>query len=250
MSAPLLSINNLSVNYGQVPALTDVTMHVNAGELVVLLGPNGAGKTTMLRAISSLNKARSGEILLGGEPLHKKSAAAVTRCGVGHAPEGRKIFPEHTVMENLQLGGYVLRRKRAERDESIEAMLNLFPRLRERSTQAAGTLSGGEAQMLACARALVSKPKLLMLDEPSLGIAPQLVAELFSYIIRLNREQGLTVLLVEQNAKLALEIADRGYVFSNGQVAISGTGAQLRSNPEVQRIFLGGGSPSVPAGQQ
>jgi branched-chain amino acid transport system ATP-binding protein len=250
MNTPLLAINNLSVSYGQVPALNDVTLHVNAGELVVLLGPNGAGKTTTLRAISSLNRARSGEILLGGQELHKKSAAAVTRCGVGHVPEGRKIFPEHTVMENLQLGAYILRRKRAEREESIEAMLNLFPRLRERSSQAAGTLSGGEAQMLACARALVSKPKLLMLDEPSLGIAPQLVAELFSYVIRLNREQGLTVLLVEQNAKLALEIADRGYVFSNGRIAISGTGEQLRSNSDVQQIFLGGGSPTAQAGQQ
>ena len=238
MSA-LIEVNNIAVNYGQVPAIRDLSLSMTEGEFVVLLGPNGAGKTTTLRAISGLAKLRGGSIRFDGKPL-ARTAAAITVSGVGHVPEGRKIFPDHTVLENLQLGAYKLRRSRIGRDESIDAMFDLFPRLRERRDQMAGTLSGGEAQMLACARALVHKPRLLMLDEPSLGIAPQLVAELFGYIRRLHREHGLTVLLVEQSATLALKLANRGYVLSNGTVALSGTSAQLAGDPEVQRIFLGG----------
>jgi branched-chain amino acid transport system ATP-binding protein len=239
MSA-LLSVDSLGVNYDQVPALHDVSLTVAEGEFVVLLGPNGAGKTTTLRAISGLAKARSGSITFAGKAISGHSAAAVTKAGIGHVPEGRKIFPEHTVQENLELGAYSLRRRATERTESIDAMFDLFPRLRERRDQAGGTLSGGEAQMLACARALVAKPKLLMLDEPSLGIAPQLVAELFSYIVKLNKDEGLTVLLVEQNANLALALGDRAYVLQTGRVAVSGTCESLRNDPEVQRVFLGG----------
>jgi branched-chain amino acid transport system ATP-binding protein len=239
MSA-LLHVDSLGVNYDQVPALHDISLTVAEGEFVVLLGPNGAGKTTTLRAISGLAKAKAGSITFAGKTISGKTAAAVTQAGIGHVPEGRKIFPEHSVQENLELGAYSLRSRKAERTEAIDAMFDLFPRLRERRNQAGGTLSGGEAQMLACARALVAKPKLLMLDEPSLGIAPQLVAELFSYILKLNKEEGLTVLLVEQNANLALALGDRGYVLQTGRVAVSGTCAALRDDPEVQRVFLGG----------
>jgi branched-chain amino acid transport system ATP-binding protein len=236
--SPVIEVTNLAVNYGQVPALNDVSITVNQGEFVVLLGPNGAGKTTTLRAISGLAKVRNGSIRFNGAAL-PRSAAAVTRAGVGHVPEGRKIFPEHTVLENMQLGAYKLRRSKAKRDEAIDSMFDLFPRLKERRDQGAGTLSGGEAQMLACARALVSQPSVLMLDEPSLGIAPKLVAELFGYIRRLHREEGLTVLLVDQSARLALALADRGYVMGEGRVQVAGTAAELSNNPEVKRVFLG-----------
>ncbi len=235
----MIEIADLAVSYGQIPALNGVNLMVNEGEFVVLLGPNGAGKTTTLRAISGLVKVRSGSIQFQGKPL-PRSAAAVTKAGVGHVPEGRRIFPEHTVLENLQLGAYTLRRSRVERDASIDAMFDLFPRLKERREQAAGTLSGGEAQMLACARALVNKPRVLMLDEPSLGIAPKLVAELFTYIRRLHRNDGLTVLLVDQSARLALALADRGYVLGEGRVQIEGSAASLAEDPEVRRVFLGG----------
>ena len=239
MATPVLELNDVAVSYGQVPALRGVDLIVNDGEFVVLLGPNGAGKTTTLRAISGLAKLKSGSIRFNGRAL-PRSASAVTRGGVAHVPEGRKIFPDHTVLENLQLGAYKLRRRRAERDASIDAMFELFPRLRERRDQQAGTLSGGEAQMLACARALVNRPQVLMLDEPSLGIAPKLVAELFTYIRRLHREEGLTVLLVDQSAPLALALADRGYVMGEGKVQITGTAAELQVNDDVKRVFLGG----------
>ena len=236
---PVLELAQVAVHYGQVPALQGVDLVVHEGEFVVLLGPNGAGKTTTLRAISGLAKLKAGSIRFHREAL-PRSAAAVTRGGIAHVPEGRKIFPDHTVLENLQLGAYKLRRNRTKRDASIDAMFDLFPRLRERADQQAGTLSGGEAQMLACARALVNRPQLLMLDEPSLGIAPKLVAELFTYIRRLHRDEGLTVLLVEQSAPLALALADRGYVMSEGRVQITGTAAELKNNADVQRVFLGG----------
>ncbi len=235
----LLEVTDLRVNYDQVPALQGVTLYVNEGEFVVLLGPNGAGKTTTLRAISGLARVKGGSIRFDSKPL-ARSAAAITANGVGHVPEGRRIFPEHTVLENLQLGAYKLRRSKARRDEAIEAMFTLFPRLLERRDQMAGTLSGGEAQMLACARAIVHRPRLLMLDEPSLGIAPQLVAELFTYLRRLHREQGMAMLLVEQSAPLALKLADRGYVLGEGRVQIAGTSAELKADPDVQRVFLGG----------
>ena len=239
MTTPLLELNGVAVHYGQVPALQGVDLVVNEGEFVVLLGPNGAGKTTTLRAISGLAKLRSGSIRFKGQTI-ARSASAVTRGGIAHVPEGRKIFPDHTVLENLQLGAYKLRRNRSDRDASIDAMFELFPRLRERHDQQAGTLSGGEAQMLACARALVNRPKVLMLDEPSLGLAPKLVAELFTYIRRLHRDHGLTVLLVDQSAPLALALADRGYVMSAGKVQITGSAAELRGNDDVRRVFLGG----------
>jgi branched-chain amino acid transport system ATP-binding protein len=238
--SPLLTLDRVGVNYDQVPALHDISLTVHEGEFVVLLGPNGAGKTTTLRAISGLAKTRTGSITFLGKNISGQSAARITKVGIGHVPEGRKIFPEHTVLENLELGAYTLRSRKTERAAAIDAMFDLFPRLRERRDQAGGTLSGGEAQMLACARALVARPKLLMLDEPSLGIAPQLVAELFSYVLNLNKEHGLAVLLVEQNANLALALGDRGYVVQTGRVAIEGTCADLQSNPEVQRVFLGG----------
>lgn len=236
----LLDVRDLHLSYDQVPALRGIDLQVREGEFVVLLGPNGAGKTTTLRAISRLHRVTRGEVWFRGERIDRWSPSKVATAGIAHVPEGRQIFGEHSVRENLQLGGFQLRRDRSALEEAMAGVLDLFPRLGERLNQTAGTLSGGEAQMLAVARALMSRPKLLMLDEPSLGLAPRLAAEMFGYLNRLCREQGLPVLLVEQQAAVALALGDRGYVLQNGVVATSGDADALRADPRVREIYLGG----------
>ena len=236
----LLELSGVSAGYGGVRALVDVDMALEEGEFVVLLGPNGAGKSTLLRTVSGLLAPTSGRVRFAGQDITRLPGWRRVNLGVGHVPEGRRIFPGHTVLENLMLGAFPLRRRKAEVARLIREAYELFPVLGERSGQLAGTLSGGEAQMLAVARALMSQPRLLMLDEPSLGLAPLRVAELFSYLKRLHAERGLTVLLVEQQASTALRLADRGYVLDRGRVVLSGTAAALREDPRVQAAYLGG----------
>ena len=237
---PLLALNDLHVSYGAVQALRGVSLHLHAGEVVALLGANGAGKSTTLRAISGLIKAASGQILLEGAPLTGLNPTAIVARGVAHCPEGRRVFGDMSVMENLRLGASV----RSDTDgilQDTERMLGLFPILAERRGQAAGTLSGGEQQMLALARALMARPRLLLLDEPSLGVAPLIVKDIFNTLREL-RETGVTILLVEQNARAALGLADRAYVLRTGSVALSGSAANLSASDEVAQAYLGGGA--------
>ena len=233
----LLELAGVEVAYGDVPALRGVDLVVEPGETVSVVGANGAGKTTMLRTISALLRPRRGEVRFEGERIDRLPSHRVVERGVVHVPEGRKIFPSLTARENLELGSYT-RAARARRADSLERVLVLFPRLRERATQAAGTLSGGEQQMLAIGRALMTLPRLLMLDEPSLGLAPRIVQEIFQTIATINRD-GTTVLLVEQNTRQALALSRRGYVLENGRVALVGTGAELVGNEHVRRAYLG-----------
>lgn len=239
-SRPLLELSGLRVTYRGVHALDGIDLMVGEGEFVVLLGPNGAGKTTTLRTVSGLVRPSAGSVRVGGDDTARWSGTKVAAHGVAHVPEGRHIFPDHTVLENLQLGAFVHRRRRAVAAAQLDEVFGLFPRLAERRSQTAGTLSGGEAQMLAVARALMSRPRLLMLDEPSLGLAPQRVTEMFRYLVRLNRDQGLTILLVEQAATLALRLASRGYVLERGRVVVAGDAAALRADERVRRVYLGG----------
>ncbi|WP_310742338.1 ABC transporter ATP-binding protein [Microbispora sp. H13382] len=239
MSSRLLEIAGLAAAYGGVRALDGLDLHVDEGEFVVLLGPNGSGKTTTMKTVSGLLKPVSGQIRFGGRDLAGVPGWKRPSLGLCQVPEGRQIFPDHTVMENLHLGSFPVRRNRAEAERRRTEVLDIFPRLAERAEQLAGTLSGGEAQMLAIARALMAGPRLLMLDEPSLGLAPLKVAELFGYLKRLHEERGLAVLLVEQQAGTALKLADRGYVLERGRVAVEGTGAELRDDPRVQAAYLG-----------
>jgi len=232
-----LELAGVDVFYGDLPALQSVDLVVEAGETLSVVGANGAGKTTMLRTISGLLRPRGGEVRFEGERIDRLPCHRVVERGVVHVPEGRKIFPSLAVRENLELGSYT-RAARAKRAESLGRVFALFPRLRERQAQAAGTLSGGEQQMLALGRALMSRPRLLMLDEPSLGLAPLLVKEIFSTIAAINRD-GITVLLVEQNTRQALALSRRGYVLENGRVALVGTGADLLGNEHVKRAYLG-----------
>jgi branched-chain amino acid transport system ATP-binding protein len=232
-----LELAGVDVFYGDLPALQSVDLVVEAGETLSVVGANGAGKTTMLRTISGLLRPRGGEVRFEGERIDRLPCHRVVERGVVHVPEGRKIFPSLAVRENLELGSYT-RAARAKRAESLGRVFALFPRLRERQAQAAGTLSGGEQQMLAIGRALMSRPRLLMLDEPSLGLAPLLVKEIFSTIAAINRD-GITVLLVEQNTRQALALSRRGYVLENGRVALVGTGADLLGNEHVKRAYLG-----------
>ena len=232
-----LELAGVDVFYGDLPALQSVDLVVEAGETLSVVGANGAGKTTMLRTISGLLRPRGGEVRFEGERIDRLPCHRVVERGVVHVPEGRKIFPSLAVRENLELGSYT-RAARAKRAESLGRVFALFPRLRERQAQAAGTLSGGEQQMLAIGRALMSRPRLLMLDEPSLGLAPLLVKEIFSTIAAINRD-GITVLLVEQNTRHALALSRRGYVLENGRVALVGTGADLLGNEHVKRAYLG-----------
>ena len=237
---PLLALRDLHVQYGAVQALRGVSLHLHAGEVVALLGANGAGKSTTLRAISGLIRAASGQILLEGAPLTGLNPTDIVARGVAHCPEGRRVFGGMSVMENLRLGASV----RSDTDsirQDTERMLSLFPILAERRGQAAGTLSGGEQQMLALARALMARPRLLLLDEPSLGVAPLIVREIFKTLREL-RESGVTVLLVEQNARAALGLADRAYVLRTGMVALSGSAADLSASDEVAQAYLGGGA--------
>jgi branched-chain amino acid transport system ATP-binding protein len=235
----MLSVRNLSVNYGAITALRGISLEVQKGDIVTLIGANGAGKTTTLRAISGLLKASSGEILYEGRNIANLPPHQIVQFGVSHVPEGRMVFANLTVLENLKMGAY-LQRNRGVIQKEMEHVFSLFPRLEERQKQVAGTLSGGEQQMLAIGRALMSRPKFLMLDEPSLGIAPILVKTIFEKIVEINRAQGLTILLVEQNANLALEISRFGYVLETGQIILADSSAALRQDPKVRAAYLGG----------
>jgi branched-chain amino acid transport system ATP-binding protein len=237
----MLEIRNLHVSYGGIAALHGISLEVPAGSIVTLIGGNGAGKSSTLRAISGIAKVASGSIVFEGRDITNKPAHEIVALGIAQAPEGRMVFSNLTVLENLHMGAH-LRRDRKAISSDLERIFTLFPRLKERLPQAAGTLSGGEQQMLAIARALMSKPKCLLLDEPSLGIAPILVQTIFSRIVEINRELGLTILLVEQNANLALRIASHGYVLETGRVILNDTAENLRSNPAVRSAYLGEGA--------
>jgi branched-chain amino acid transport system ATP-binding protein len=238
---PVLQLQNLSVRYGSVLALHGVDLEVRQGELVTLLGSNGAGKSTTLRAISGLVPAAAGRILWRGAPLAGVPAHRIVRLGIGHCPEGRRVLSRQSVAVNLELGAY-LRRDRHSVASDLERCYSLFPRLAERRSQLAGALSGGEQQMLAIARALMGRPELLMLDEPSLGLAPRLVGEVMAALAQLHAE-GLTMLLVEQNAQAALEIADRGFVLEAGQLTLQGPAGQLLADPSLREAYLGSSTP-------
>jgi branched-chain amino acid transport system ATP-binding protein len=237
-TAPLLAIEGLRVSYGPVAAVRGVSLVVRAGEVVALLGANGAGKSTLLRTISGLIRPRAGRVHLAGRPINQLAPTRIVRLGIAHAPEGRRIFGSLSVADNLRLGA-AARRERAGLAEERERLLDLFPILRERLHQAAGTLSGGEQQMLALARALMAKPRLLLLDEPSLGLAPLMVRAIFGTLAGLKRD-GVTMLLVEQNVAAALELADRAYVLRTGEIRLEGAAAELRADPErIAHAYLG-----------
>ncbi len=235
----MLEVKQLKVNYGAITALHDVSLRVEKGAIVTLIGGNGAGKTTTLRAISGMLKPKSGQILYEGRDITGVPAHKLVGQGIAHSPEGRMVFANLTVRENLQMGAY-LQRDKAVIAREEEFVFATFPRLKEREQQLAGTLSGGEQQMLAIGRALMSQPKCLLLDEPSLGIAPLLVKLIFEKIVELNRTRGLTILLVEQNANLALEISSYGYVLETGRVLLADDAAKLRADPKVRDAYLGG----------
>ncbi|NQW64976.1 MAG: ABC transporter ATP-binding protein [Actinobacteria bacterium] len=237
MSA-LLEVKNLKVGYGKIVAVKDISITVNQGEIVTLIGSNGAGKSTTLRTISGLLKPKSGEILFEGNRIDGKEGHEVVKLGICQSPEGRRIFPRMTVSENLDLGAFLRSDKDAVAADR-ERVLDLFPRLRERISQRAGTMSGGEQQMLAVSRALMGAPKLLMLDEPSMGLAPVLVDMIFETITKI-REQGITILLIEQNAAAALDVADRAYVLESGTIKMSGKASDLAKDPAVTKAYLGG----------
>jgi branched-chain amino acid transport system ATP-binding protein len=236
VSEPLLTISGLAAGYGPTEVLRDIDLAVAPGEIVAILGANGAGKSTLNRTISGVLRATRGTIRFAGCAIERKAPAAIVERGLIHVPEGRCIFPNLTVRENLDLGGY--RRARGRRKQNRERVFTLFPRLAERHLQRAGTLSGGEQQMLAIGRGLMAEPSLLILDEPSLGLSPLLVDELFALIRRLNAE-GITVLLVEQNVMQSLEIASRAHVLENGAFVLQGSSAEIRENPKLKRTYLG-----------
>ncbi|MCI9171162.1 MAG: ABC transporter ATP-binding protein [Lawsonibacter sp.] len=238
MTEKLLDVQNIDVYYGGIHALHGVSMHVNAGEIVSIIGANGAGKSTTMRTIVGEKKVTSGEIWFNGAPLPRHEHEVV-RSGISLVPEGRRIFSGLTVRENLMVGTWPRKGDKAGAAQDLEEVLTLFPRLRERIRQTAGTLSGGEQQMLAVGRALMSRPKLLCLDEPSLGLAPIVIDEMFGRIVEINKKRGQTILLVEQNAFLALEVADRAYVIKTGEIVMEGTGEQLLNDPSVQESYLG-----------
>jgi branched-chain amino acid transport system ATP-binding protein len=235
----MLEIKNLHVSYGAINALHGISLSVKAGSIVTLIGANGAGKTTTLKTISGLLKPKAGEVIYDGKNIAGLPPHQIVARGLSHVPEGRMIFANLTVLENLQLGAY-LQKDRQIIQRELENVFNLFPRLQERVKQIAGTLSGGEQQMLAIGRALMSRPKLLLLDEPSLGLAPLLVKTIFEKIVEINRQQGLTILLVEQNANLALGISHFGYVLETGKIILQRDSAALRQNPQVRSAYLGG----------
>lgn len=234
----MLSVENLNVYYGAIHALHDISFHVDTGEIVTLIGANGAGKTSILQSISALIPRRSGAITFDGKDLSHIPAHRLISMGLTQVPEGRRVFATMTVMENLEMGAYI-RNGKENLNEEYERIFERLPRLKERRKQAAGTLSGGEQQMLAIGRALMSKPKMLLLDEPSMGLSPILVQEIFSIIQDVNKT-GVTVLLVEQNAKMALNIANRAYVLETGQVVMSGDAKELSNNEQVRKAYLGG----------
>lgn len=242
---PLLELRNLSVGYSRENVLHDVDLVLDKGEIVTLVGANGAGKSTLVRSVSGLMQARQGEILFDGKLITKLSPADRLTLGIAHVPEGRQIFLGMTVAENLGLGGYGAANRSKENEAvRLDWVCDLFPILRERLTHTAGNFSGGQQQLLAIARGLMSAPRVLILDEPSLGVAPLLVAEIFQMIEKL-RDEGLSILLAEQNARQALAIADRGYVFENGRVTLSGRGRDLLESPEIVEKYLGGGADGI-----
>jgi branched-chain amino acid transport system ATP-binding protein len=234
----VLKLTNVSVKYGSFTAVHDVNIEVSQGEIVVLLGANGAGKSTIFRTISGLSKPSAGEIFFDGVKLNKRSADQIVQLGIGQCPEGRKLFPQMSVQENLRMGAYVHRRNKDEIKHSLEHVYELFPILKEKRNDAAGSLSGGQQQMVAIGRALMSKPKLMLLDEPSIGLAPLIVEQMFEVIQKINQE-GTTILLAEQNANAALKIADKGYVFENGSIVLQGTSEELFANDEVRKAYIG-----------
>jgi branched-chain amino acid transport system ATP-binding protein len=233
----MLSIENITVSYGKAIAIDNVSLMIGKGELVTLLGSNGAGKSTLLQTVSGLLKPRSGRITLDGLDLHTLPPHQIVRQGVIQVPEGREVFPDLSVMENLRMGAFI--RKDSAVKQDMAFVFQLFPRLKERSKQAAGTLSGGEAQMLAIARGLIASPKILMLDEPSLGLAPVVRDDIFKVIKKIHRERGITILLVEQNAKMALSMSARGYILENGKIGLEGKGEDLINNDYVKKAYLG-----------
>jgi branched-chain amino acid transport system ATP-binding protein len=237
----MLKISNVETFYGKIQALRGVNININEGEIVSLIGSNGAGKSTLLMTISGVNKAKTGEIIFEGKNIEKYEPHDIVDLGIAQAPEGRRIFSRLTVEENLKLGAHA-NEKGKYFDEDVKDIYNLFPVLSDRKLQRGGTLSGGEQQMLAIGRALMNRPKVLLLDEPSLGIAPKLVNQIFLAIKNINKEKKVTIFLVEQNAKKALELADRAYVLVNGKVTIQGTGKELLKNQDIQAAYLEGGA--------
>lgn len=234
----MLQVSDLKVNYGMIEAIKGISFHVDDGEIVTLIGANGAGKTTTMHAISGLLKPTSGSISMDGTDLTRTAPHKIVSMGLAQVPEGRRVFAQQTVEENLDLGAY-FRKDRENIKDDLDYVYDLFPRLKERHTQLAGTLSGGEQQMLAMGRALMARPKILLMDEPSMGLSPLLVSEIFHIIEEINRK-GTTILLVEQNAKRALAIADRAYVLETGRITLDGTGEELANDERVQRAYLGG----------
>lgn len=235
MESNFLQIEDLKVNYGGIEAVKGITLNVEKGEIVTLIGANGAGKSSMLRTIAGLVKIKSGTITFEGENITGKDSAAIVSRGITLVPEGRRIFPDLTVKENLRIGAYL---RNDDMSEDLQWVYDLFPRLKEREWQAGGTLSGGEQQMLAVGRALMSRPKLMMMDEPSLGLAPLVVQNIFDIIREVNR-QGITVLLIEQNANMALQVASRAYVLETGRITKVGTGAELLTDESIKEAYLG-----------
>lgn len=238
MAEPMLKIDDINVYYGAIHALKGISLEVAQGEIVTLIGANGAGKSTTLRTISGLLKPRTGSITFEGQTISGRKAHEIVRLGISQVPEGRRIFTEMTVMENLDLGAFI-RKDKDGIQQDIKHVFELFPRLEERQNQVAGTLSGGEQQMLAMGRALMSRPKLLLLDEPSMGLAPLLIKEIFAIIENIN-QSGTTVLLVEQNANMALSIASRAYVLETGRITLKGDAKKLAASDEVKKAYLGG----------
>jgi branched-chain amino acid transport system ATP-binding protein len=236
-SNPLLKVEGIHAYYGNIHALHGISLHIEKGEIVTLIGSNGAGKTTIIRSISGIMHPREGSIYLDGQPIHTVPAHALVSKGISQSPEGRRIFPRLTVVDNLEMGAFH-RNDRAEIKADMEMVFGLFPRLKERVKQYAGTLSGGEQQMLAMGRALMARPRLLLLDEPSMGLAPVLVENIFEIITRIN-QQGMTVLLVEQNALMALEVANRGYVLQSGRIVLADDAQKLIQNEMVRKVYLG-----------
>ncbi len=237
-----LEIRDLRVHYGKIEAIKGISFHVNQGEIVTLIGANGAGKTTTLKTISGLRAVSSGSIIFDGKDISKMAAHERVSLGISQAPEGRGIFPGMTVLENLEMGKFHRKDRKNEMNEDLEMVYHLFPRLKERASQDGGTLSGGEQQMLAIGRALMARPKLLLLDEPSMGLAPQMIANIFRIITEINKTQGVTILLVEQNAQQALQRAHRAYILETGNIVKTAPAADLLNDPAVREAYLGTGA--------